>query len=357
MKLNFIITITVIVIIGLLCFVLKSKDYTPYVLKCDTLITNILNEHGVNTDNPQNEKKENIRAFKIRGIYVEKQFLIPQTKNSKLILEQIARANISPLKIGKIQKKSTKKELITIVDFYAKNLKLYRLILKQKLVKARIAIVLDDWGYSNKLLKTALNLNIPITYALLPSLPYTLNISKTLQKTNHEVILHLPLEPHNASEHPIEKNTILTTMPEEEITHILKEHLKSVSHIKGVNNHMGSKATENIQTMNIIFDQLNKSHLYFLDSQTSKNSVGQNIAREKDVLFLKRDVFLDDEYNKKSIKKQMEKVKNISADKGYAIAIGHAKPATLEILKEMIPQFQKQGYEFVYVSELLDNKK
>jgi polysaccharide deacetylase 2 family uncharacterized protein YibQ len=37
---------------------------------------------------------------------------------------------------------------------------------------------------------------------------------------------------------------------------------------------------------------------------------------------------------------------------GSAIGIGHDRPATIAVLKEMIPKLEADGFEFVYVSEL-----
>jgi polysaccharide deacetylase 2 family uncharacterized protein YibQ len=38
---------------------------------------------------------------------------------------------------------------------------------------------------------------------------------------------------------------------------------------------------------------------------------------------------------------------------GQAIGIGHNQKITLEVLKEAMPELEKEGYKFVYVSDLV----
>jgi polysaccharide deacetylase 2 family uncharacterized protein YibQ len=38
---------------------------------------------------------------------------------------------------------------------------------------------------------------------------------------------------------------------------------------------------------------------------------------------------------------------------GQAIGIGHDRKITLEVLKEVMPSIEKEGYKFVFVSELI----
>ncbi len=81
------------------------------------------------------------------------------------------------------------------------------------------------------------------------------------------------------------------------------------------------------------------------------------MAKEKGVPFLKRSIFLDNENDKESIKKQLFEAKRLAEINGQAIAVGHARHLTIITLKEIIPQIQKDNIELVYLSELLNNQK
>ncbi len=47
------------------------------------------------------------------------------------------------------------------------------------------------------------------------------------------------------------------------------------------------------------------------------------------------------------------KLKNLSRKHGLAIGIGHDRKTTLEVLREAMPELEKEGFKFVFVSELV----
>lgn len=217
--------------------------------------------------------------------------------------------------------------------------------------KGRIAIVLDDWGYNLNNLERLEAVKYPLTLAVLPNLPYSVRFAKEAGKKNFEVILHLPEEPReNLS---LEKDTIMTAMTAEEIIRILKEDLTSVYSAKGVSNHMGSKATEDPRTTGIIFKELKRRHLYFLDSFVSASSVCEDLAAKTGLAFAVRDVFLDNQEDPAYIRGQVYKLKSRARFFGQAIGIGHDRQETLQVLKEVMPEIEKEGYKFVFVSDLV----
>ena len=60
--------------------------------------------------------------------------------------------------------------------------------------KGKIAIVLDDWGYTMKQVPALGNLRRPVTLAVLPGLPHSADVARAAQADGHEVILHMPME-------------------------------------------------------------------------------------------------------------------------------------------------------------------
>ena len=354
-QLSTIISVGIIFIIAIALFFLRKTDYSHITFECDKIICGILQDHGIDTEFLLKKTHKRASSFKKEAQSLEKEFLIPISQSlTKIKTALVSSSQFESIRIGKIQKKQTKKENILILNFYYDKLQIYRLVLRQKIILAKIALVIDDWGYNNKVLRKALDLKIPITFAILPRLPYSTKIANRVNSSGHEAILHLPLEPHNAEKHPLEKNTIFTSMAQEEIEIILKEDITSVPDITGINNHMGSKATESEHVLNILFDYIKNNGLYFLDSYTSNNSLAPRIAKQKGILFAKRDVFIDNVNDKNHIKEQLLKAKSIAATKGNVIAIGHAKALTLDTIKEIIPQFEKEGFKFVYLTEILN---
>lgn len=218
-------------------------------------------------------------------------------------------------------------------------------------LKGKIAIVLDDWGYNLNTLSLLDGLNYPLTMAVLPNLAHSVQVAQDLHGRGFEVILHLPLEPRE--NHRLEQNTILTSMDEQKIISILTQDLTGLAHLRGVSNHMGSRATADSRAMQIIFKELKKRRLYFLDNLVSRDSVCANLAKQLKLNFLQRDIFLDGQENPAYIKRQIYKLKIKAKTSGQAIGVGHNRKITLQVLKEMLPLLEKEGLRLVYLSELV----
>ncbi|MFH0855245.1 MAG: divergent polysaccharide deacetylase family protein [Candidatus Omnitrophota bacterium] len=221
---------------------------------------------------------------------------------------------------------------------------------RPKAIKGKIAIVLDDWGYNLNDLQLSDGLSYPFTAAVLPEATHTGEVSRRLHSRGREIILHLPMEPEVAN--GLEKNTIMVYMDKDDILRILDRDLANVVYAKGVSNHMGSKATCDAKTMAVIFGELKKRHLFFLDSFVTSKTVCRELARKLKLVSYRRDVFLDNIEEKGYIKKQILILKNKAKAHGFAVGIGHDRQITLEVLKEVMPKLAKEGYEFVFLSEL-----
>jgi len=159
------------------------------------------------------------------------------------------------------------------------------------------------------------------------------------------------MEPHE--KYRLEQNTIMTSMDETTIRGILEKDLADISYAKGVSNHMGSFAMEDPRTVEIIFKELNKRKLYFLDSVVSSYSVASSLAKNLGVAFIQRSVFLDNKEDPIYIRGQIYKLKTKAKLYGSAVGIGHDRKVTLEVLNTAMPELEKEGYKFVFVSDLV----
>lgn len=221
-------------------------------------------------------------------------------------------------------------------------------------IKGKIAIVIDDWGYNLNNLHLVEQIKYPLTCSVLPNLNYSSFISEELHKKGLQIILHLPMEPHEKFR--LEKDTIMTSMDEPAIGSVISKALESIPNAIGVSNHMGSKATQDARLMEIIFKELKKRRLYFLDSFVSADSICADTAKRMRLGFAKRDIFLDNKEEPAYIKNQIDKLKARAKVYGQAIGIGHDRKITLEVLNEIMPKIKQEGYKFVFVSELLSQQ-
>jgi hypothetical protein len=225
------------------------------------------------------------------------------------------------------------------------------LVKKPLLVRGKIAIVIDDWGYSTNNLWIVQQIKQPLTCAILPGLKNSNSVMHKLNAAGFEIILHLPMEPKEKIN--LEKNTINLKMDAQAIEKVFTEDLSNITLAKGVSNHMGSAITQDTPACLRVLTETKKRKLYFFDSYVTKQSVCPVIAKKINIKFAKRDVFLDNQSDPDYIKKQLAKLKDLAGKKGVAVGIGHDRKNTLLVLKEMLGQMEKEGYKFVFLSQVV----
>jgi polysaccharide deacetylase 2 family uncharacterized protein YibQ len=105
--------------------------------------------------------------------------------------------------------------------------------------------------------------------------------------------------------------------------------------------------------MDELMPVLRDRHLFYVDSRTTAATVAYDTAQDFGVRSAFRNVpFLDDVAQVAAVRKQLELAMRGAREKGEAVAIGHPHPATLQALREVLPQAQAQGVRLVPASEL-----
>jgi polysaccharide deacetylase 2 family uncharacterized protein YibQ len=221
-------------------------------------------------------------------------------------------------------------------------------------VRPKVAIVIDDLGDEHEMSQEILPWNVPLTLSILPFTPYSTVLAQQAHQRGKEVILHLPMEPHGYPQTKPGEGVLLQEMGEEKLLRQLSRNLEAVPHIKGVSNHMGSRLMEDPGKLRIIMKELKRRGLFFLDSRTTPQTMGLQIAESIGVRAAERSLFLDHSQDPEEIKRQLEKLAQLSLETGKAIGIGHPHPSTLKSLKEMIPRMKEKGIEIVPLSSILE---
>jgi polysaccharide deacetylase 2 family uncharacterized protein YibQ len=216
----------------------------------------------------------------------------------------------------------------------------------------KLAIILDDLGNDRQAAETIFALREPVTVSVLPFHAHSTEIAEQAKRHGLGVMLHLPMQAVG-NELP-EVRQLQGGMAEAEVARMVGEMLQSVPTAAGVNNHEGSLATSDSKLMTELMSVLRQRGLFFIDSRTTAATVAFDTAEQAGLRSGFRNVpFLDDVEDAVAIRKQMELAVEGAKEKGAAIAIGHPHPATLQVLKEMLPELQSQGVQLVLVSDLV----
>ena len=220
-------------------------------------------------------------------------------------------------------------------------------------IAGKLAIIIDDLGYSVEILQKLVDLNYALTFSILPNLDNTSHTAEIVHSRNFEVLLHLPMQPKGWPKIDPGPGALMEDDDNENLIRKLESNLSSVKYAVGVNNHMGSAFTRYESGLEVVMEILNSKKLFFVDSKTAPGNIARNAAYLCRVPYLSRNVFLDNHQEKEKIKVQLYKAANIARKYGRAIAIGHPYLSTFQVLAENLPLLEKEGVQIVSTSELI----
>ena len=220
---------------------------------------------------------------------------------------------------------------------------------------AVLVFIIDDGGYSTVHLEEYTNLPFPVAVAVLPRLPHSAQCAQIVRSSGQELMLHQPMQAKNLSVYPGE-GAVLPSMSAAEVYNTVVQNLREIAPVRGMNNHEGSLITSDKDKVTAILEATKDAGVYFLDSRTSADTVAPQVAAEKGMRILQRDIFIDDVISEDEMLKQILRGLDIANKNGQAVMIGHVdKSATIlpSLLKRMYPELVRQGYVFSFPSELL----
>ena len=220
----------------------------------------------------------------------------------------------------------------------------------------QVAVVIDDAGIDRRRTREVIGLPAPLTIAFLTYARRLDEQVKLAVSAGHEILTHVPMQPVNVDANP-GKNALSTDLKPAELKSRLVWALNRIPAHVGINNHMGSRYTSHEKGMQLVMAELRKRGLLFLDSRTSRNTVGAKLAKIYRVPHAVRNIFLDHDPNLESIRKQLAQLERISQKKGYAVAIGHPREATIEALSQWLPILAEKGVVLVPISAIIARRE
>jgi uncharacterized protein len=218
--------------------------------------------------------------------------------------------------------------------------------------RPKVAIIIDDLGYDPYIAKKFVELEPKLTFSVIPHTPFQKKVAETVRKNGGELMLHIPMEPNEYPNIDPGPGVLLTSMEPDQLIAQLKINLDTISDARGINGHMGSKLTANSEQMYQIFTILKQRNLYFVDSLTTSDSVCKPSATLLKLPFAQRDVFIDHFLDPDFMRKQVHRLIKTAKENGEAIGIAHPHKATLEILRQLLPEIKKQ-VDLVPASQLV----
>lgn len=214
-----------------------------------------------------------------------------------------------------------------------------------------VSIIIDDMGYSPQSLTRLSALPGPVTLSFLPYADGTPAMLPAAGQGEFDIFLHLPMQPLGDANPGI--NAILADLDETQLRKRVRQALAAVPGAVGVNNHMGSRATAQPETMRWVMDELRQQPLLFVDSRTNPDSVAEATAAMLGVPTTGRDVFIDHVPEPEAIARQLALIERIARRGGSVVAIGHPYEVTLQALERWLPDIERRGFRLASVADVI----
>ncbi len=217
---------------------------------------------------------------------------------------------------------------------------------------ATIALIIDDIGFSRQRAREFLDLEVPLTFSILPRLKQSYDLALEIHESGHEIMLHQPMEPYNPTIDP-GPGALYVGYQADRIAEIMEENIFGLPYMTGVNNHMGSKFTESRNKIKEFLGIIKETGFFFVDSLTTNRSKAYQTAKRLQIDTARRNLFLDNRQEVSAVLYQLSHLKIIAKKYGCAIGIGHPFPETARAIGYFIRDLKGSGVSLVPASNLI----
>jgi polysaccharide deacetylase 2 family uncharacterized protein YibQ len=224
--------------------------------------------------------------------------------------------------------------------------------------KPRIAVLINGMGLSDGVTAEAIKdlpAQISVAYGA-----YGRNLQDWVERargSGHEVLLQVPLEPLDYPTNDPGPHTLLTTLPPEENMKRLQWLMSRFTGYVGVTNQMGAKFETAQASLVPMLEEIKARGLLFVDDGTVKDSAGPQVAGAIGLDYAAADVQIDATPSPDDINKALARLEAVAKEKGSAIGVASAKPATIKQISQWAGQLQGKGILLIPVSAAIRSQR
>jgi polysaccharide deacetylase 2 family uncharacterized protein YibQ len=222
----------------------------------------------------------------------------------------------------------------------------------------RIAIVVGRLGISANATTEALaKLPGPVTFAFAP---YATDVDRWAARArgeSHEVLLQVPMEPHDYPDNDPGPQTLLTTLKPEENIDRLQWAMSRIQGYVGISNYMGAKFGSNEPGVSTVMQEAGKRGLIYFDDGAASRGVASQVAAASNVPFAKADVTIDAAPTAAEIDGALAKLEAVARERGVAVGVATALPISIQRISTWAKAVTSRGITLVPISAIANKPK
>lgn len=210
-----------------------------------------------------------------------------------------------------------------------------------------LSLIIDDLGNDPERDRRVLALPGPVALAILPDTPHATLLARAGHQAGRTIMVHMPMAPAGGD---------FAWQPDQPPfvwLERLEAALRAVPHAHGLNNHTGSLMTANETAMTTLMPELQRRHLFFVDSRTTSQTVAAASAQRIGLASLSRDLFLDHDSRPEAVAAAFQRGLDIARRQGSVVMIGHPHASTLAVLERELPKLAEQGINWIDVPPMI----
>ena len=185
---------------------------------------------------------------------------------------------------------------------------------------------------------------------------YGRNLQESVSRARgngHEVLLQIPLEPNNYPTVDPGPHTLLTTLPPQDNMKRLQWLMSRYTGYVGVTNHMGEKFEATSESLTPVLEELKRRGLLYVDDGSAKDSTVSQIAGAIGLDYSVANVQIDSG----NLAKQLAQLETTAKERGAAIGVVKATPATVKQLSDWAAKLEAKGFVLVPVSAAVRSRR
>jgi polysaccharide deacetylase 2 family uncharacterized protein YibQ len=218
----------------------------------------------------------------------------------------------------------------------------------------RIVIIVGGMGISQTGTSKAIrDLPADVTLAFAPYGGSLGRWAGRAREDGHEILLQMPMEPIGYPQKNPGEHTLLTSAGGAANAENLQWIMSRITSYTGVMNYMGARFLADEQATRSLLEELSGRGVFFLDDGSSGQSTAAAVGNAIRAPVVAADLTIDKQRSSRQIEKQLENLEQIARNKGIAVGVASAFPATIRTLAAWIPLARERGVVLVPASAAL----
>jgi len=220
----------------------------------------------------------------------------------------------------------------------------------------RVVIIVDGLGEDILSVRRLLELNLPLTYSVVPFQPFSSLVAERVSLMKREVLAHLPTDgPAGGREVPA--RPLRASMSKAEIDATLDATLAELPQARGLLGRLPTTLAMDSKRMDWLLAAVQRHGLYLVEDRPPDAGDLCDAARTRKIECQRCEISLDDTDDEGTIRSRFASLIERARTEGLAIGIARPGAAVIAVLEAELPKLKDSGIDLVSAAQAIDGER